>query len=57
MSSFYNNINNNNDINIINNINNNNDINIINNINNNNKMNKPDEGGVLKSFFQNPAAC
>jgi hypothetical protein len=57
MSRFYNNINNNNDINIINNINNNNDINIINSISNNNEMNKPDEGGVLKSFFQNPAAC
>jgi hypothetical protein len=57
MSRFYNNINNNNDINIINNINNNNDINIINSISNNNEMNKPDEGGVLKSTFRNPAAC
>ena len=57
MSRFCYNIINNNDINIINNINNNNDINIINSISNNNEMNKPDEGGVLKSFFQNPAAC
>jgi hypothetical protein len=58
MSRFYNNINNNNDINITNNINNkNNDISIINSISNNNEMNKPDEGGVLKSTFRNPAAC